>query len=131
MSEIEFYKEILVTIVRPAGKKVSRKMLDDPNATFVWGELMNPHFIEKLLGSPRAYSPAVARGFIRKPTKTFFDAVRNPSGAMQGVVLLGLSKKDVDKLNEFEQVGKVMERHTTEVSIGQMKRKTYIYLKKR
>ena len=130
MFNVTFFTDELITVIHLGEKKVTKKLLDHPNATFVWGELMNPHFIGKLLGSPRPYAPAHVRGFTRRPTKEFFNVARNPGGVAPGVLLLGLSNADVKKLNAFEQLGVKMERREIDVFIGQRKRTAFIYLKK-
>jgi hypothetical protein len=129
MFDTTFFRDDLVTIVHPAGMKVTKKLLGDPRATFVWGELMNPHFINGLLGHYVPFAIAQLHGYERRRTKTFFKAVPKKGALMQGVVLLGLSAKDVEKLNEFEQAGVVMRRASGLVSIGHCNCATALYLK--
>ena len=130
MFDTTFFKDDLVTVIHPEGMKIKKSILDDPNATFVWGELMDPHFIRNLLGHYAPFAIAVLHCYERRRTKVFFKAVARPGATMQGVVLLGLSGRDVEKLNEFEKVGVVMRRATGRVTIGHYARRTALYLKK-
>jgi len=130
MFDTTFFREDLVTVVHKKGLRVTKKLLEDPNATFVWGELMDPYFIYGLLGHYVAFAPAVLPGFERRRTKEFFNAVKKPGASMQGAVLLGLSAVDVKKLNEFEKVGVVMRRTSAVVLTGHFRRRTALYLKK-
>ena len=131
MFQSTFFRDELITVIHPAKRKVTKKILDGANATFVWGELMDPHFIRNLLGEAKPFASAHVRGMVRRPTRKFFNVTRNESGVVPGVVLLGLTSSDIKKLNEFERVGEVMERHQTQVVMGQRIRTAYIYLKKK
>jgi hypothetical protein len=129
MFEVKWFEECLLDVVHPAGRKAARAILDDPNATFVWGKLMSPHFIEKLLGAPAAFCPAEIRGYERVKTKEFYALRRKAGATVQGVVLLGLSDADVEKLNRFERIPRVMERRRIEAAMGTMKREVCFYIK--
>lgn len=129
MFDVTFFRDDLVTIIHPAGKRVSKKLLDGKNVIFVWGELMSPHFIAGLLGSARPYTPAHVNGFERRPYKDFYTLVPRAGAVAQGVLLLGLSAADMKKLDAFEQRGVVMRRTTAPVVVGQKKRRAYINLK--
>jgi len=130
MFDTTFFRDDLAMVVHPAGMKATKRLLLDPRATFVWGELMNPHFIHGLLGRYVAFAPARLHGYERRRTKSFFDAVPKKGATVQGVVLLGLSAADVAKLNEFERVGVVMRRTSGNVSIGHFSRRAALYLKR-
>ncbi len=126
---VKWFEDCLLDIVHPASRRVTRAILNDPNATFVWGKLMSPHFIAKLLGAPAVFCPAEIRGYERVKTKEFFALRKKPGATVQGVVLLGLKAADVAKLNEFERIPEVMERRRIEVAMGEMKREVYFYIK--
>jgi hypothetical protein len=118
-----------VTVIHPADRRVSKKLLGGKNAIFVWGELMDPRFIAGLLGGPRPYAPAHVSGFERRPHGDFFTLASRAGAVSPGVVLLGLSASDVKKLDAFEQCGVAMRRTTAPVAIGQINREAFIYLK--
>ena len=130
MFKVTWFEDCLLDVIHPAEVKVTRKLLDDASATFVWGKLMDPHFIEKQIGRPAAFCPAEIRGYARVKTPEFY-ALRKKAGATaQGVVLLGLTDKEVAALNAFEHIPRVMERRRIEVTMGNMKRKVYFYIKR-
>ncbi len=130
MFRVTWFEEYLLDVVHPERRRVARQILEDPRATFVWGKLMSPHFIKELLGRSLPFCPAEIQGYARVPSGDFY-ALRKRSGATtQGVVLLGLSEKDVAGLNEYEQIPQVMERRRMMVTMGTLKRRTFFYIKK-
>ncbi len=130
MYKVTWFEDCLLDVVHPAGRRIGREILDDPNATFVWGKLMDPAFIKQLTGRPAPFCAAEIRGYARVPTRDFY-ALRHRKGATtQGVVLLGLTDKEVAALNEFEQIPHVMERRRIEVVMGNMRRKVFFYIKR-
>ena len=131
MFQVTFFPDELITVVHPEGKKVTRKLLEHPNATFVWGRLMDPFFIAGLLGAPRPFAPAHVSGLTRKPTREFFDVSPSRNEVVPGVVLFGLTNADMKKLNTFERTGQAMERHVVQVTMGQIKREVFMYLRKK
>jgi hypothetical protein len=130
MFRVTWFEEYLLDVVHPQSRKVTREMLDDPKAVFVWGKLMSPHFIRKLLGRPLPFCPAEIRGYARVPSGDFFALKKRKGATVQGVVLLGLTEKDTEGLNRFEQIPHVMERRRTMVTMGTLRRRTFFYIKK-
>jgi hypothetical protein len=130
MFKVTWFEDCLLDVIHPADVKVTRKILDGANATFVWGKLMDPHFIAKQIGRPAAFCAAEISGYARVKTPEFY-ALRKKAGATtQGVVLLGLTGDEVAALNAFERIPDVMERRRIEVAMGNMKRKVYFYIKR-
>jgi len=130
MFRVTWFEDSLLHLVHPEEKRITRKVLEDPRATFVWGKLISPHFIKKLLGHSLPYCPAEIQGYVRVPSGDFFALKKKRGGTVQGVVLLGLSDDDVAGLNEFEQIPHVMVRRRIMVSLGTLKRRTFFYIKK-
>jgi hypothetical protein len=130
MFRVTWFEEVLLDVVHPEGRRVTRQILEDPKATFVWGKLMSPHFIGKLLGRPLPFCPAEIKGYARVPSGDFYALKKKRGATTQGVVLLGLSEKDVAGLNAYEQVPHVMERRRTTVTMGTVKRRTFFYIRK-
>ena len=130
MFRVTWFEEVLLDVVHPEGRSVTRQILEDPRATFVWGKLMSPHFIRKLLGHSLPFCPAEIQGYVRLPSGDFYALKKKKGGTTQGVVLLGLSEKDVAGLNAFEQIPDVMERRRIMVTMGTVKRRTFFYIKK-
>ena len=130
MFRVTWFEEYLLEVVHPEGRRVAREILEDPRATFVWGKLMSPHFIRKLLGHSLPFCPAEIQGYARVPSGDFYALRKKIGATTQGVVLLGLSEKDVAGLNEYEQIPHVMERRRRMVTMGTLKRQTFFYIKK-
>ena len=130
MFRVTWFEEVLLDVVHPEKRRVVRQILEDPRATFVWGKLMNPHFIKELLGHALPFCPAEIRGYARVPSGDFYALRRKRGATTQGVVLLGLSEKDVAGLNAYEQIPHVMERRRIAVTLGTLKRRTFFYIKK-
>jgi len=130
MFRVTWYEEYLLSVVHPENRRVTRTILNDAQATFVWGKLMSPHFIKKLLGHSLPFCPAEIQGYSRVPSGDFYALKKKRGATVQGVVLLGLSKQDVAGLNRFEEIPHVMERRRIMVTMGTIKRRTFFYIKK-
>jgi len=129
MFDTTFFRDDLVIVIHEKHKRINKNLLEDSRAVFVWGELMDPHFIHGLLGHFLPFAPAYLKGFRRHRTKEFFNITKKAGGVVQGVVLLGLSKDDERKLNDFEQEGVAMRRTSGMVSMGHFTRRTAMYVK--
>jgi hypothetical protein len=130
MFRVTWFEEYLLSVVHPESRRVTRNILNDAKATFVWGKLMNPHFIRKLLGHALPFCPAEIQGYARVPSGNFYALKRKKGEVTQGVVLLGLSTKDRNELDEYEQIPHVMERRRITACMGTLKRRTFFYIKK-
>lgn len=130
MFSVKWQKDTLAMVVQPRGARIPKNIFQDPNLTFVWGYLMDPDFILKLLGRRIAFAPAVLKGYRRRAKGKSFILQKQKGGIVPGVVLIGLSSKDVAHLNEFEEVPEVMVRRRVEVYVGDRRTKTCIYMKK-
>jgi hypothetical protein len=130
MFKVAWFEDCLLDVIHPADRKVTRKILDGPNATFVWGKLMDPRFIAKQIGRPAAFCAAEISGYKRVKTPEFYALQKKAGATTQGVVLLGLTDEEVAALNAFEQSPEIMERRRIEVAMGNMKRKVYFYIKR-
>lgn len=128
MARYNFSEENLSLIMRPLGARLPDEPFEDENLTFVWGFLMDPRFIRKLLGHKVSFAPAVLKGWKRSPDGDSFRLKKQKDSVVSGVVLIGLSKKDVEKLDAFEQIPEVMLKRRTKVLIGDRKVGTFIYL---
>ncbi len=130
MFRVTWFEEVLLEVVHPERRRVTRQILEDPRATFVWGKLMSPHFIKELLGHALPFCPAEIQGYARVPSGDFYALRKRRGATTQGVVLLGLSEKDVAGLNEYEQIPDVMDRRRIMVTMGTLNRQTFFYIKK-
>lgn len=132
MFDVKWNKKYFATTILSSKEKVNIEK--DKNATFVWGYLMDPYFIKKLLGKEKPFTPAVLKGFRREwkysgKNKTPV-LIKDKNEIVQGVVLLNLSKEDVQKLDEFEKIPEVMVKKRIWIYIGDLKREVYIYFKR-
>jgi len=130
MFRVTWFEECLLDVVHPERRRVTRQILEDQRATFVWGKLMSPLFIKELLGHSLPFCPAEIGGYARVPSGDFYGLRKRNGATTQGVVLLGLSEKEVAGLNEYEQIPDVMERRRIMVTMGTLKRRTFFYIKK-
>jgi hypothetical protein len=76
------------------------------------------------------FCPAQIKGYSRVPSGDFYALRKGRGTTTQGVVLLGLSEKDVAGLNEYEQIPHVMERRRIMVAMGTLSRETFFYIRK-
>ena len=129
MFQTTFFKEDLAMIIHEEDTRATRALLEDPRAAFVWGELMDPHFIHNLLGNFLPFAPCWLEGFRRVRTETFFDLEKAAGESVQGVAILGMSDEDMAKLDEFEKEGDLMRRTEGRVHIGHFSRSASIYVK--
>jgi len=74
---------------------------------FFYGSLLDQDVAALVIGRrlpPRAWLPATLSGFSRRKAKgvSYPVAVRDPKGAVQGAVVGGFSKRDVERLTAYE-----------------------------
>ena len=132
MFEITLVKEIFAIVAHPPGGFVDPRECE--RRVFVCGSLMEPKFLANLLGHEAAMAPALARGHIRgwgeTDGKKFHFLRADPGGTVHGVVLLGLSDADMEKLEQFERVPEVRRRADIEAAIGDVALPAVTYLAK-
>lgn len=130
MAKFIFSADDLSLIIRPLGAPLPDEPFADANLTFAWGFLMDPRFIRKLLGHKAAFAPAVLKGWKRSAEGDSFRLGKREGGVVTGVVLIGLSEKDIVKLDAFERTPDVMIKRRVKVLIGDRKAGAFIYLNK-
>jgi len=120
-------------IVAPPDRIPASGDLESAELIFVWGFLMDPRFIKKLLGGVIPFAPAFIRGYRRE---TFveggergFRLIPEENGVVSGVVLIGPTAQEKDGLDRFEGVPEVMVKRTVEAHIGDLTRGAGIYMK--
>lgn len=127
-----WFEEDCSWVVAPIGREPDHKALARGEIYFVWGFLMAPRFIEKIVGRVVSFAPAVIRGYRRKvgrrQGKPIFRLVPDETGVVMGVALLGLSKSEIAALDRFEQAPGVMVKRRIRVMIGDLEREANIYL---
>jgi len=119
-------------IVAPPGRVPEPGDLERADLTFVWGFLMDPHFVQGVTGRPIPFAPAVLRGYRRervvRDAVPGFRLVADPEGIVTGVVLIGVSESEASALDRFEQVPRAMVRKRVEVTVGDLLRRAHIYM---
>ena len=132
MFEYAWSEETLSWIIAPPGGMVSPDALKYSELYFVWGYLMDPRFIEKLLDHTIPFAPAVIQGYRReafvRDGKSGFKLIPSKKDLVMGVVLIAPGKEDILRLDRFEQVPDVMVKRRIEVMIGDLRREANIYM---
>jgi hypothetical protein len=107
--------------------------LEKGDLYFVWGFLMDPAFIAKLMDRPIPLASAIIRGYRRETTVTDqgrgFRLVPEENGTVMGVVLINPTDEEVEILDHFEQVPTIMIKKRIQVSVGDLTREANIYMK--
>ncbi len=121
-------------IIAPQDNIPSPDVLQNAELYFGWGYLMNPRFIKKLLGHAIPFAPAVLKGyrreeFLNKDGKRDFNLIPDEKGVVMGVVLIAPSEEDIEKLDTFEKVPKVMVKRKIEVMTGDLVREANTYMR--
>lgn len=128
-----WFEDFRVVVFHPSRTRIYRADLVERDIFFVWGQLMDPEFIQGLTGSYIPFSPAILSGYQRKCVKRGggldFRLKKASGGVTQGTALLRMGKKDIEILDKFEEVPRVMVRKKIKVMLGDLKREAYIYLK--
>jgi len=100
---------------------------------FVWDALMDPEAVAQLLGRNVPFGPACLRGYgrtaVRKGGEWQFALKEDEDGITPGVVLIGLSEADLEKIDQFEQAPLLTARHKLKIRIGDLERVAGVYLR--
>jgi hypothetical protein len=126
-------EEPLSFIIAPQDNIPSTDVLKNAELYFAWGYLMNPRFIMKLLGHAIPFASAVLKGYRREEFlndgKRDFNLIPDEKGVVMGVVLIAPSEEDIEKLDTFEQVPKVMVKRRIEIMTGELVREANTYMR--
>ncbi len=132
MFEHLWIEESCSWIVAPSDRLPRSGDLETSELYFVWGFLMDPRFIQGVVGRAIPLAPAVIRGYRRE---TFvlagergFRLVPDEDGIVMGVVLVAPTQEDVAALDRFEQVPRVMVKQKIGVLVGDLVREASIYM---
>jgi gamma-glutamylcyclotransferase (GGCT)/AIG2-like uncharacterized protein YtfP len=89
---------------------------DGDSTLFVYGSLLDPAHRGDILGRLVDTMPAVLEGYERGRGRHYFICGR-PGGVTSGLLLLNLTRRDFDVLDEYEEVPSLYTRERIEVSI--------------
>ena len=103
-------------------------MDNDDQLLFVYGTLMNPAERLRLLGRPIEASPAHLIGYTRGRKRYYFVA-KQADAVADGAILEGLSARDLEILDGYEEVPTLYTRERIEVvTADSSKIECWIYL---
>ncbi len=103
-------------------------MENDNQLLFVYGTLMNPAERLRLLGRPIDASPARLPGYARGRKRYYFVA-KQADAVTDGAILEGLSARDLEILDAYEEVPTLYTRERIEVvAADASKIECWIYL---
>jgi gamma-glutamylcyclotransferase (GGCT)/AIG2-like uncharacterized protein YtfP len=102
-----------------------------PTLLFVYGTLRDPDLLAAVLGRPLGPGEAfeaVAPGFraTHYPNRIYPALIRAPGGAAEGLLLTGLSRFELDLLDQFE--GSEYRRDIVPVMVGEELHEAEAYL---
>jgi gamma-glutamylcyclotransferase (GGCT)/AIG2-like uncharacterized protein YtfP len=101
---------------------------NDDQLLFVYGSLVNPAERLRLLGHPINASPARLVGYARGRKRHYF-VVKKADAVTDGAILEGLSARDLEILDQYEEVPTLYTRERIEVlSADDSKIECWIYL---
>jgi gamma-glutamylcyclotransferase (GGCT)/AIG2-like uncharacterized protein YtfP len=104
------------------------KMDNDNELLFVYGTLMNPAERLRLLGRPIDASPAHLSGYTRGRKRYYFIA-KQADAVTDGAILEGLSARDFEILDGYEEVPMLYTRERIEVVVADARKiECWIYL---
>ena len=132
MLETTFFEEIYLWVVHPKGMKITLDDITEGDAIFVTGKLMDPEFVREIIGHHVPFTAAVARNYARGERgrgkeKTLLLEPR-PGAIVVGVLLLKLTRSDMDALDRFEQIPRLRRRATIRVTAGALERDAVTFL---
>ena len=103
-------------------------MDNDNEILFVYGSLINPAERIRLLGRPINASPARLVGYARGRKRHYF-VVKNADAVTDGAILEGLSTRDLEILDAYEEVPTLYTRERIGVlATDESKIECWIYL---
>ena len=120
MYRIRYEDETFALWMEPQGVDVS--LWEETEPIFVCGMLMDPGFHSTIIGREAAMAPAVAlhchRDVKDVAGKPYTFLIKGGDGFVTGMVLLGISKEERSRLDEFEEINTVRKVDKLSLKIG-------------
>ena len=88
--------------------------MDEDSTLFVYGTLLDSKMREQVIGRPVASVAARLPGYERRRGRYFY-VVRHERGQTEGLLLTGLSARDFERLDQYEEVPALYTRGRVEV----------------
>jgi len=123
MYRIKYEGETFAVWLEPEGVSVS--LWGEKEPIFVCGRLMEPEFLSSIIGKQAAMAPAVAidcsRAWENYEGKPYIFLKKSKGGFVPGMVLLGLTAQEREKLKRFEEIDRVRKLDSVSLRIGERK----------
>jgi gamma-glutamylcyclotransferase (GGCT)/AIG2-like uncharacterized protein YtfP len=100
---------------------------DEDTSLFVYGSLLDATHREELIGRSVANVPATVRDFARGRSRYYY-IVRRPNVETSGLLLLGLTPRDFEVLDRYEDIPRLYTRDKVEVAAGGKTVRCWVYL---
>jgi hypothetical protein len=132
MFRIRYENETFALWLEPEGTQVS--LWNEREPVFVCGKLMEPEFLSSVIGRAAAMAPAVAldcrRAWQDYQGKPYIFLMKSKGEFVPGMVLLGLSKEERAKLDQFEEIQTVRKVDQVTLRIGEREIKGISFFKR-
>ena len=120
MYRIRYEDETFALWMEPQGVDIS--LWEEKEPIFVCGKLMDPRFHSTIIGREAAMAPAVALNCHREVKdvagKPYTFLTKGGDGFVTGMLLLGISKEERSRLDEFEEINTVRKVEKVSLKIG-------------
>jgi hypothetical protein len=121
MYRIKYEDETFAIWLEPEGVTISLWVEKEP--IFVCGRLMEPEFLSSVIGRQAAMAPAVAidcsRAWENYEGKPYIFLKKSKGGFVPGMILLGLTSQEREKLNRFEEIDRVRKLDSVSLRMGE------------
>jgi hypothetical protein len=120
MYRIRYEDETFALWMEPQGSNVS--LWEEQEPIFVCGRLMDPGFHSTIIGREAAMAPAVALNCHRDVKdvagKPYTFLIKGGDGFVTGMLLLGISKEERSRLDDFEEINTVRRVEKVSLTVG-------------
>ena len=120
MYRIRYEDETFAFWMEPQGSNVS--LWEEKEPIFVCGRLMDPGFHSTIIGREAAMAPAVALNCHRDVKdvagKPYTFLIKGGEGFVTGMLLLGISKEERSRLDDFEEINTVRSVEKVSLTVG-------------
>lgn len=120
MYRIRYEDETFAFWMEPQGSNVS--LWEEKEPIFVCGRLMDPGFHSTIIGREAAMAPAVALNCHRDVKdvagKPYTFLIKGGEGFVTGMLLLGISKEERSRLDDFEEINTVRRVEKVSLTVG-------------
>jgi hypothetical protein len=120
MYRIRYEDETFALWMEPQGSNVS--LWEEQEPIFVCGRLMDPGFHSTIIGREAAMAPAVALNCHRDVKdvagKPYTFLIKGGDRFVTGMLLLGISKEERSRLDDFEEINTVRRVEKVSLTVG-------------